>query len=157
MGTPRSADTPRGATNNEMTAENDDGKRGRHKQPTAGTRRGEWVTIPNAHCVRETEKALICDLGDGYGHPIPKSQIAPASELRRRGDRGILIITEWLASEASLTRFAKAQSRWAIVPHTWQVLRDLNVKLPQEDPTRAIIKSIADALREDLGIESSPR
>jgi hypothetical protein len=107
--------------------------------------------------VRETEKALICDLGDGYVHPVPKSQIAPASEVRRRGDRGILIITEWLAYEAGLMRFAKAQSRWALVPHTWQVLRNLNVKLPQEDPTRAIVKSIANALRKDLGIESSPR
>ena len=82
---------------------------------------------------------MICDFGEGLAHPIAKSQIAPKSEIQRLGDRGILIITRYLADEAGLMPFARAQSRWALVPVTWQVLRELNVKLPQDDPARAIV------------------
>lgn len=140
-----------------MRPANYDTPRATHKQSRARTWRDQCVTIPNAYAVKETVKALICDLGDGLAHPIAKSQIAPKSEIQRLGDRGILIITRYLADEAGLMPFARAQSRWALVPHAWQVMKELNVKLPQDDPARAIIKIVADALRKDLGIESSPR
>jgi hypothetical protein len=81
-----------------------------HDKRSAGiARHDEWVTIPNAHVVRETAKALICDLGDGRDHPIAKSRIAPHSEVHHIEDRGLLIITNWLAQTARLMSFATAQ------------------------------------------------
>ena len=89
-----------------------------HNQPAVCTWRDELVTIPNAHCVRETEKALICDLGDGGKHTIAKTQIAPEAEVQQLGDHGTLIITKWLAIKAGLTKFAATKSPWAREPHT---------------------------------------
>jgi len=50
-------------------------------------------------CVKETAKALLIMLT----HPqddmrwVPKSQVSPSSEVRRRGDSGVVIIAAWIA------------------------------------------------------------
>ena len=54
-----------------------------------------------AKCVGETADALLC-LVDDLEVWIPKSQIDDDSEVTKRGDKGELIIPEWLAVERGL-------------------------------------------------------
>jgi len=128
-----------------------------HKRFVSAGRRGEWITIPNARAVKESAKALCCDFHDNTDHWIPNSQIAPHSEVHHVGDRGVLIITGWLAQTADLVRFATTQSPWARLPHTRQRLQELHDTLKPDDPARAIVKSITDELRKDLGIAPAER
>lgn len=51
--------------------------------------------------IAETEKALLCDI-EGEEIWIPKSQITDNSEVLEKGDKGMLIITQWIASEKGL-------------------------------------------------------
>ena len=58
------------------------------------------VTI-HAHAIKDTGLALICQV-DGQSVVIPKSQIREASEVKKEGDEGDLVIPEWLAAQKGL-------------------------------------------------------
>lgn len=51
--------------------------------------------------LKETEAAILIDV-DGDEIWIPKSQIHEDSQVRELGDRGELVIPEWLAIEKGL-------------------------------------------------------
>lgn len=111
----------------------------------------EQVTIPNAYALGETAKALRCDFGDDADHWIPKSQISPGSEVMRPGDRGRLVVPKWWAGRAGVLDFARRPSPWTQLRRTRHRLRELDATLAKDHPARAIIKTICDAIRADLG------
>ena len=85
-------------------------RRGSNGPPgSAGGR--EQVTIPNAHALSETAKGLRCDFGDDADHWIPKSQIAPGSEVKRNGDRGRLVVQSGGRRRAGVTRHSRGGCR----------------------------------------------
>ena len=59
--------------------------------------RFEDVTV-----IAETEKAILCDLGDGVEHWIPQSQVDNNSEIWHKGDEGVLVISEWISEQKKL-------------------------------------------------------
>lgn len=59
---------------------------------------GEPVELDEVSCQRETEKAIYCWYENEPAW-IPKSQLHPDSEVRARGDVGVLIIPAWLAAD----------------------------------------------------------
>lgn len=63
--------------------------------------RGTVVEFEDVECVRATEKALLCRI-DGKEHWIPQGQIHDDSEVYRDGDRGKLVISEWIATQKGL-------------------------------------------------------
>jgi len=113
----------------------------------------ELVSIPNARALSETAKAIRCDFGDDADHWLPKSQIAAQSEVKRRGDAGALVIPRWLAEQAHLLQYIEPRSGWERLRNFRHRLQELHALLAPSDPARAIIKTLCDALREDLGIE----
>lgn len=60
------------------------------------------VLVQAAECIRNTEKAILVVLVDGTEHWIPQSNIHEDSEVYRRGDKGKLIITKWIAIQRKL-------------------------------------------------------
>ena len=112
----------------------------------------DLVTIPNARTLDESAKGLRCDFGDGAEHWVPKSQIAPQSEVKRGGDRGFLVVPKWWAERACVMRFSRPASPWLALRHTRHRLQELNALLAKDDPARTIIRTICDALRQDLGL-----
>lgn len=50
---------------------------------------------------RETDMAILVQTAEGQAW-IPKSQIHEDSEVWAEGDRGILVIPEWLAEDKGL-------------------------------------------------------
>ncbi len=51
--------------------------------------------------VAETNKALCCKI-DGKDHWFPKSQIEDETEVAKKGDKGKLVISDWIATEKGL-------------------------------------------------------
>jgi hypothetical protein len=121
-----------------------------------GKRPRDNVAIPNARALRETAKALCCDFGDDADHWVPKSQTAAQSEVKRLGDRGLLVVSKWWAETAGVMKYASAQQGWNQLPHFRHRLEELHAALKPEDPSRGIIKTLCDALHEDLGPGNSP-
>lgn len=75
----------------------------------------EWVLVGDAECIRETERALCVRVPrtmDPKADPlhrlkmeiwVPKSQLHQVeNEIRKTGDKGFLVIPEWLAKEKGL-------------------------------------------------------
>ncbi len=58
--------------------------------------------IDDARATGETDKGIWVDI-DGDDHFIPQSQIDEDSEVWKKGDEGVLIITDWLADERGMT------------------------------------------------------
>jgi hypothetical protein len=56
------------------------------------------VELEGVCCQFERELAIYCWYEDEPGW-VPKSQLHPDSEVRARGDVGVLIIPAWLAAE----------------------------------------------------------
>ena len=61
----------------------------------------EDVEIEDVEVIAATEKAILC-LIDGKQHWIPQSQIQPDSEVWKRGDKGTLVISRWIAEQKEL-------------------------------------------------------
>jgi hypothetical protein len=140
-----------------MTRESYSAKRAPHKPPGASAGSGELVTIPNARALGESPKGLRCEFGDEAEHWVPKSLIAPGSEVKRRGDRGLLIVLKWWAKKAGVMEFARASSPWAQFPQLRNRLREFATSIPKDDPRWQAIKMVCDALRQDLGVSNSPK
>lgn len=47
--------------------------------------------------IRETDAAILCDVGNDEPVWIPKSQISDESEVYKAGQAGTLLVAEWLA------------------------------------------------------------
>ena len=62
--------------------------------------RDELVSIEEVVAISEG-LALICEVG-GRRVSVPCSQIDPASDVQRPGDRGRLVIPRWLATNLGL-------------------------------------------------------
>lgn len=56
------------------------------------------VELDDVQCQRETPKAIYVWYENEPGW-VPKSQLHPDSEVRAKGDKGVLIIPAWLAAE----------------------------------------------------------
>jgi putative DNA primase/helicase len=139
-----------------MTRENYSAKRVPGKPSGGKAGAPELVTIPNAWALGESAKALFCEFGDKKGHWVPKSQIAPDSEVKRPVDRGLLIVPTWWAKKEGLLEYARAPSPWSKFPQLRHLLQELDTSLPKDDRARQIIKTLCDALRQDLGVSNSP-
>ncbi len=58
------------------------------------------IRIDDARCIAETERA-ICIEAPEFDEPqwVPQSQITADSEVWRRDDEGVLVVTEWIAGQ----------------------------------------------------------
>jgi hypothetical protein len=63
---------------------------------TTGLR--DLVTIDDVEVIAETEKALLIFDGDREEW-VPRSQIGKTSDVHEKGDKGTILIPEWLAKE----------------------------------------------------------
>jgi hypothetical protein len=61
----------------------------------------ETESFDNVRCKGETAAALLCVVG-GDEHWIPKSQLAPESDVQAEDDEGTLVVTSWLAKAKGL-------------------------------------------------------
>ena len=59
------------------------------------------VSEDDAQCLSESPKALLVLIA-GREHWVPKSQIHDDSEVYKRGDRGKLVMSKWIATERGL-------------------------------------------------------
>lgn len=58
------------------------------------------VVVEDSHVLRESEKAVLCDVSEVGEQWIPKSQITTNSEVWKPGqERGDLAVTKWFARE----------------------------------------------------------
>jgi hypothetical protein len=58
----------------------------------------DLVTIDDVEVIAETGKALLIFDGE-HQEWVPRSQIGRASEVQEKGDKGSILIPEWLAKE----------------------------------------------------------
>jgi hypothetical protein len=123
-----------------------------HKQTGTGVKRLGVVAIPSVFVRRETDKGLLCDFGDDVDHWVAKAQVAQRSQVKRAGDRGWLVVTDWWARLADIAKYARPQSLEDRFPNFGRVLQELDARLPRDDPERKDINSLCDALHKDLGI-----
>jgi hypothetical protein len=84
----------------------------------------------NAHAMRETEKAIHCRLIDEQMHWVPLFQIESNSEVKHRGDKGILITNDWWPGAARVAHLVgltepPSESRQKLVRD-----RDIDEALP---------------------------
>ena len=57
----------------------------------------------NVEILRETDKAFLIVVDAGKEYWIPKSQIdSDESNVDSEGDKGILVVTDWIAEEKGL-------------------------------------------------------
>ena len=61
------------------------------------------VEFENAEAIASSDKALLIQFEDREEPVwIPQGQIHDDSEVYRRGDKGKLVLTEWIATEKGL-------------------------------------------------------
>jgi len=58
-------------------------------------------TIEDCYCSAETENAILVESEDFEGW-IPQSQIDDRSEVWKKGDKGALRISEWIATQKGI-------------------------------------------------------
>lgn len=61
----------------------------------------EDVEVEDVEIIAETEKAILCVI-DGKQHWIPQSQVRDDSEIWKKGDKGTLVISSWIAEQRGL-------------------------------------------------------
>lgn len=62
---------------------------------------GPWVAIDDCECLNETEKAILVWIDDD-SYWFPKSHVGADSEIWRKGQKGKLIVSEWIAIQKGL-------------------------------------------------------
>lgn len=72
--------------------------------------RGPWVEFDDVECIRETEKASLMFI-DSSPEWIPKSHISEDSEVWKTGQKGKLIISEWIAIQKNLVSSSGTKSK----------------------------------------------
>lgn len=58
----------------------------------------DTVEFDDVTATAETDKALCC-LVEGESHWIPKSQVHDNSEVYKKGHKGRLVVTQWIAEQ----------------------------------------------------------
>jgi len=66
------------------------------------------VAVPDVTVLRESDKALQVRVGRGEPIWIPKTQIREASPVQHDGERGVLLISAWIAEQKGLSGSAVA-------------------------------------------------
>lgn len=62
-----------------------------------------YVVIPNATCLKETDKAILVETPDhSEEFWVPKSQVSEESDVQTEEDEGDLIVTKWWATQNSI-------------------------------------------------------
>lgn len=59
------------------------------------------VELEDVEAIGTTDKAVLCVI-EGKKHWIPQSQIRQDSEVWKQGDKGTLIISQWIAEQKEL-------------------------------------------------------
>jgi hypothetical protein len=126
--------------------------RRRRKRAEGRSRNVELVAIPHVRALSEIAKALRCEFGDDDDHSVPKSQIADQSEVKREGDRSSLLVPKCWAEKANVMHFVTAPSPSAAFRNFRYRLQELHLFLNRDDPAPKHIKTLCDALREDIGV-----
>lgn len=62
---------------------------------------GRRFVVEGVEAVRDTQEMLVCVIR-GTAYPVMKRRIFAESDVRRVGDRGRLVIPEWLADSLGL-------------------------------------------------------
>ncbi len=63
----------------------------------------EYVEIPRVTALSDTDKAVRCRFSDlGMEVWVPKSVIAPGSDVKESGDVGTLELAKWFAEKEEL-------------------------------------------------------
>lgn len=64
----------------------------------------DFFVIEDVDCFKESEKAILVQYGDNEATTgwFPKSQIDNRSEVWRPGQKGILVISGWIADQKKL-------------------------------------------------------
>jgi hypothetical protein len=130
---------------------------------TYHARRREETTVPRFHrtieiddvdVVRETPRALLCEIGERSVW-VPKSQLAIDSEVRRAGDHGVLIVSEWFAEQADLEAHAAEQVNLSTLPTAAKIYRQLALahhpdRAGGDDAVMRALNALWDAVKQDL-------
>jgi hypothetical protein len=69
----------------------------------------DFVDLTDAEVIAESPKAILVKIGDEEQFWIPQSQIDDRSEVRRRGDKGTLMISEWIWEQKLKEREERAK------------------------------------------------
>ena len=65
----------------------------------------DFLVIEGVTVVDERPRAINCHWNsDGIDHWLARSQLCPGTTVQRVGDRGTVIITQWLAQRARILR-----------------------------------------------------
>lgn len=59
------------------------------------------IKLPDVTCTNETAQALLC-IVEGVERWVARSQVLPESQVKRLGDSGELILTEYVAGTEGL-------------------------------------------------------
>jgi hypothetical protein len=59
------------------------------------------ATFVNAVCTRDTDKAILVEI-DGDEFWIPQSHVDDDSEVYEEGQRGTLVISQWIAEQKGI-------------------------------------------------------
>lgn len=63
--------------------------------------------VEHATALAESDKAILCRCSDevrAWDAWVPKTQIDPLSDVKKRGDRGVLTVSRWFAIRAGWVR-----------------------------------------------------
>jgi hypothetical protein len=63
----------------------------------------ETVEIEGAECIHQSDKAILVEVGLDKPVWIPHGQVDDDSEVWEKGQKGKLVITEWIATQKGLT------------------------------------------------------
>jgi len=65
--------------------------------------RDDVVEFNDVKVIKASERAILCRCDDWYADEwIPLSQISDDSDVFEEGDEGLLIVTEWIATQKGL-------------------------------------------------------
>jgi hypothetical protein len=64
-------------------------------------RKEEPVRLSDCECTAETERAILVEV-NAEEMWFPKTQIDESSEVTTKGDRGVLVISNWIAKQKNL-------------------------------------------------------
>jgi hypothetical protein len=72
-----------------------------HDETDARTFNDDVEYLEDVLCIHETAKALLVKVDDKQLW-VPKSVIKGLSEIRKKGDEGVLIVAQWFAEKENL-------------------------------------------------------
>jgi hypothetical protein len=73
------------------------------RKPKYARLTGGVIGFTDVVCVRETEKAIHCEIGDEL-YWIPKTHVNELSQVQGLGATGTLIVSKWIADQKGLIK-----------------------------------------------------